>query len=51
MLKDYFDSHPDIYKQYYPKNEEIDEKYQEEEEKKVSVGIIKKTSVITKGNG
>lgn len=27
MLKDYFESHPDIYKNFYPKGEEMDEQY------------------------
>lgn len=47
MLRDYFDTHPDIYKEFYPKNEDVDEEYAEEEQKQV--GIIEKSSLINKG--
>lgn len=46
MLKDFFDSHPDIYRNYYPKNENIDETYLDEEYKE-NVGVIKKSTILT----
>ncbi|EAR97810.3 zinc finger, C3HC4 type (RING finger) protein (macronuclear) [Tetrahymena thermophila SB210] len=50
MLKDYFSTHPEIYNQFYPKGENVDEEYQEEEQKQ-QIGIIQKTSVISKSSG